>query len=136
MNCSLYKTEFPSFSFNILWDEGVIHILDLKKSIKECSRLLKPNGFLVIGEMIKWIKDKFEIFSKFRFKLINQFLLPEKCWWTEYYEPLEKRIKELRKKYPRSENFEKLKQHEREIEMVKKNPKEFDCAFYIMQKVN
>lgn len=136
INCSLYKTEFPDKHFNILWDEGVIHILDIKKSLKECSRLLKPNGFLVIGEMIKWMKDKFEILSKFGFKLINQFLLPEKCWWTEYYEPLEKRINEVRKKYPRSENLEKLKQHEREIEMVKKNPKEFDCAFYIMQKIN
>jgi len=136
MNCSLYKTEFPDKHFNILWDEGVIHILDIKKSLKECSRLLKPNGFLVIGEMFKWIKDKYEIFPKFGFKLINKFLLPEKCWWTDYYEPLEKRIHKLRKKYPRSENLEKLKQHEREIEMVKKNPKEFDCAFYIMQKIN
>ena len=24
INCSLYKTEFPSFSFNILWDEVMI----------------------------------------------------------------------------------------------------------------
>jgi ubiquinone/menaquinone biosynthesis C-methylase UbiE len=136
INCSLYKTKFPDKYFDILWDEGVIHILDLKKSLKECSRLLKPSGFLVMGEMIKWIKNKFDILSKFGFKLINQVLLPDKCWWTEYYEPLEKRIKELRKKYARSENFEKLKQHEREIEMVKKNPMEFNCAFYIMQKLN
>ena len=136
INCSLYKANFPDKHFNILWDEGVIHILDLKKSLKECSRLVKPNGFLVMGEMIKWIKDKFEIFPKFGFKLIDQFLLPEKTWWTEYYEPLEKKIKELRKKYPSSENLEKFKQHGREIEMVKKNPKEFDCAFYIMQKIN
>ncbi|MFX1315777.1 MAG: class I SAM-dependent methyltransferase [Promethearchaeota archaeon] len=136
INCSLYKTEFLDENFDIIWDEGVIHILDLKKSLKECSRLLRPNGFLVIGEMIEWIKDKFEIFSQFGFKLINQFLLPEKCWWTDYYKPLEKRIKELRKKYQRSEYFGKLTQHEREIKMVKKNPKKFDCGFYIMQKIN
>jgi len=136
INCSLYKTDLPDKHFDILWDEGVIHILDLKKSLKECSRLLKPNGFLVMGEMIKWIKDKFGVFSNFGFKLINQVLLPEKCWWIEYYKPLEKRIQELRKKYPRSQNLEKLRQYEREVEMVKKNPMEFNCAFYIMQKVN
>ncbi|MFX0043852.1 MAG: class I SAM-dependent methyltransferase [Candidatus Hodarchaeota archaeon] len=136
INCSLYKTGFPDRHFDILWDEGVLHILDLKKSLKECSRLLKPNGFLVMGEMIKWIKDKFGIFSKFGFKLKNQVLLPEKCWWTEYYEPLEKKIQELRKKYSLSQNLNKLRQYEREVEMVKKNPIEFDCAFYIMQKVN
>lgn len=134
LNCSLYKTNFPDRHFNILWDEGVLHILNLNKSLKECHRLLKPNGFLVMGEMIKWIKDKFDLFSKFGFRLTNQFLLPEKSWWIEYYQPLEKRIKKLRKQYPKIENLEKFKQHESEIEMVKKNPKEFDCGFYIMQK--
>ena len=136
MNRSLYKTDLPDKDFNILWDEGVIHILDLKKCLKECSRLLKLKGFLVMGEMIKWFKNNSEIFSKFGFKLINQFLLPEKSWWIEYYEPLEKRIKQLRKKYLGSEGLKQLIQHEREIEMVKKKPKEFDCAFYIMQKIN
>lgn len=135
-NCSLYKTDFPDKHFDILWDEGVIHILDLKKSLKECGRLIKPKGFLVMGEMKKWFKDKIEIFPKFGFKLINQFSLPDKIWWTDYYEPLEKRIQELRKKYPRSQDLEKLRQYEREVEVVKKNPMEFDCAFYIMQKVN
>lgn len=136
INCSLTKTEFPDNNFDIIWDEGVLHILDLKRSLKECNRILKPNGFLVIGEMIKWIEDKFDIFPKFGFKLVNQFLLPEECWWAEYYMPLEKGIIELRKKYIKSEDFKKIRQHEREIEMVKKNPKDFDCGFYIMQKIN
>jgi len=134
INCSLYDTDFPDGNFNLLWDEGVIHILDLKRSLKECNRILKPNGFLVIGETIKWIHDKFEIFVENGFKLVDHFLLPEKCWLTEYYEPMEKKIKELRVKYSGSKDLEKLKPYESEIEMVKKNPKEFDCGFYIMQK--
>ncbi len=135
MNCSLFKTPFQDESFNIIWEEGVIHILDLKRSLKECNRLLKLNGFLVLGEMIKWIRNKFEIFPEFGFNLVNHFLLPEECWWREYYEPLEKRIKELRSKYTNSKNLKKLKRHEKEIEMVKKNPKEFDCGFYVFQKI-
>ncbi len=135
MNCSLFETPFPDESFNIIWEEGVMHILDLKRSLKECNRLLKLNGFLVMGETIKWIRNKFEIFPKFDFKLVNHFLLPGECWWREYYEPLEKRIKELRSKYTNSKNLKKLKRHEEEIKMVKKNPKEFDCGFYIFQKI-
>lgn len=133
--CSIYKIDFPDEYFNILWDEGALHLLDLKKSLRECNRLLKSNGFLIIGETTKWMKNKFEIFSKFGFKLTNQILLPEGCWWTEYYAPLEEKIKELRKKYKGTEDLQKLKQHEREIKMVKKSPKEFDCGFYIMQKI-
>jgi len=136
MNISLYRTTFPNSYFNILWDEGVLHILDLKKSLTESKRLLKPNGYLIMGETIKWIKNKFKTFSEFGFNLINQFLLPENFWWIDYYAPLEKKIKELRLKYGNAKDLEKLQKYEREIKMVKKNPKEFDCGFYIMQKAN
>jgi len=136
MNNSLYKIDFPSSSFNLLWEEGVLHIFDLKKCLKECKRLLIPNGFLVMNESKKWMNKSLDIFPKYNFKLVDQFLLPEKCWWTEYYAPLEVKINELHLKYTKAEDLEKLKQHEREIEMVKKNPMEFDCGFYIMQKVN
>jgi ubiquinone/menaquinone biosynthesis C-methylase UbiE len=132
---SIYKTDFPDENFNILWDEGVLHLLDSKKSLKECGRLLKSSGFLVMNETISWFKNNNFLFPEYGFKLINHFLLPEEVWWTNYYSPLEKRIKEVHWKYKNSKDIEILKQYEREIEMVKKNPKEFDCGFYIMQKI-
>lgn len=135
-NRSVYNTDFSAESFNLIWDEGVLHILNIKKGLVECNRILKLNGFLVVGEGIKWIKNNLEVFPKCGFNLLNKFFLPEECWWREYYLPMEKKIKELREKYNKAEDFENLKQYEREIEMVKKNPKEFDCGFYIMQKIN
>ncbi len=66
---------------------------------------------------------------------MNSFLLPEETWWTEYYEPLEKSIKNLGERIFSSKELEELKRHRSEIEMVKKNPKEFDCGFYIFQKI-
>jgi len=102
----------------------------------ECNRILKPNGFLVVGEVIKWISNNLEVFPTCGFNLMNKFLLPEEYWWREYYLPMEIKIKELRSKFKNSKELEKLKPYESEINMVKKNPKEFDCAFYIFQKVN
>jgi ubiquinone/menaquinone biosynthesis C-methylase UbiE len=136
MNKSLYNTSFPDENFDILWEEGVLHLLDIHKSLKECFRILKYDGYLVSFETIKWMHDSLAIFPKYGFQLIDQFLLPEKYWWTAYYAPLENKIKELHQKYHGSKELEKLKRHEREIAMVKKNPKEFDCGFYIMQKVS
>lgn len=135
-NRSVYNTDFSAESFNLIWDEGVLHILNIKKSLVECNRILKSNGFLVVGEGIKWIRNNLEVFLKCGFNLKNKFLLPEECWWKEYYLPMEKKIKELRSKFKKSKELEKLKVHEREINMVKKSPKEFDCAFYIFQKIN
>ena len=136
MNKSLYNTNFPDEKFDILWEEGVLHLLDIHKSLKECLRILKSDGFLVSFETIKWMNVSLEIFPTYGFQLIDHFLLPEKYWWTAYYAPLEKKIKELYQQYQGSKELESLKRHEQEIAMVKKNPKEFDCGFYIMQKVS
>ena len=76
-----------------------------------------------------------EMFPYYGFQLMDHFLLPEKYWWTGYYAPLKERIKELRQKHKGSKELESLKSHEREIALVEKNPKEFDCGYYILQKV-
>ncbi len=135
MNQSIYNTTFPDESFDILWDEGAVHIVNPKKSLKECTRILKINGYFVLGEGIKWLANTSQQFSKFGFKLVDKFLLPEEFWWKEYYEILEKRIENLGKREFTSKDLEELKRHKREIEMVKRNPKEFDCGFYIFQKI-
>jgi len=134
LNCSFYKNGLSENNFDLLWDEGVLHLLDTKKSVKECYRLLKQGGFLVLGETVKWLSSEVEKFTRFGFELKNRFLLPEESWWTEYFEPLEKKIKDLSVQYAGSRIITRLKRYERQIKMVKKNPREFDCAFYILQK--
>lgn len=135
VQCSLLKTDFPDESFDILWEEGVLHILDAKRALQECSRLLKPTGFLVMNETLRWFHTSLKVLPAFGFKVFDHFNLPSKIWWTDYYEPLEKRIAALKKRRFSSRELESLSRHEREIEMVRKNPTEFDCGFYIMQKV-
>jgi len=135
-NISLYNTGFPDEKFDILWEEGVLHLLDVKKSYTECNRLLKKDGYLVMFETIKYMDKKLKKIIKFGFELVNHFLLPEEAWWIEYYQPLEEKIKELKIKYKDSKDLEKLKPFESEIEMVRPNVKEFDCGFYILQKIN
>ena len=134
MNQSIYHTTFPDESFDLLWDEGAVHIVSLKKCLKECTRILKPGGFFVLGETIKWFKSASNVFPKFGFTLVNEFLLPEEYWWTAYYAPLETRIKNLGEREFNAKEREEITRHKREIEMVKKNPKQFDCGHYIYQK--
>ncbi|MFX1258339.1 MAG: class I SAM-dependent methyltransferase [Promethearchaeota archaeon] len=135
-NCSLLYTNFSNESFDIIWAEGVIHLFELKKVLRECNRLLKFNGFLVQHEANIWMKNNKEIYPLYGFRLVNQFSLPEKSWWTEYYIPLDKKIIKLRKKYNNPEALKVFKKYQDQIDMVRKNPKEFDSGFYIMQKVN
>jgi len=135
-NRSVYDTKFEDETFDIVWEEGVIHLLDLTKALTECNRVLKLNGFMVTGEATNWANRKLKHFPKFGFKLIKQIPWEKECWWTQYYSPLEEKINILRKKYDNFDDIEEIKLHVMEIEMVKKNPNEFDCVFYIFQKIN
>jgi len=90
---------------------------------------------LVIHDMIKIVTNKLENIQDYGYKLINQFMLPEDAWWTEYYQPLENRIKKLSEKYESSPKALKaLRKYQNEIDRVKKNPEEQSSAFYILQK--
>ena len=136
LKCSLFEMVFPDENFDIIWSEGSIYIIGFEKGLKEWSRLLKTNGFLVVHDEKTNISNKLKKIPSCGYKLINYFSLPEDAWWTEYYNPLEIRIKELRKKYDNDPEALKIfKKYQNEIDMVKKNPKDYGSIFYTMQKL-
>jgi ubiquinone/menaquinone biosynthesis C-methylase UbiE len=134
-NRSVYDTKFEDERFDIICDLGVIHLLDLKRALVECNRLLKINGYLISGEATDWANRKLKHFPKFGFKLMNQIPWAAQCWWKEYYAPLEKKINILRKKYDEIDEIEEIQHYLREIEMIKKDTKGFECTTYIFQKI-
>jgi len=135
VKCSLFAIDFPDERFDIVWAEGAIWIIGFEKGLKEWRRLLKPNGFLVVHDEIRTVSNGLEKIASCGYRRINHFQLPEDAWWTEFYRPLEKRIKELYMKYKNDPGVLKiLKEYQNEIDMVKRNPKDHSSAFFIMQK--
>jgi len=156
LNCSMMNMDFPPESFDIIWSEGSIYIIGFENGVSEWKQLLKPRGFLAIHEMlwlrddppseiknywkkyypgIKTIKQNLEIISNSDYKLFGHFPLPDDAWWEGYYQPLEKRINMLKKKYVNDvKAIETLKAEQKEIEIYKKYKKWYGSAFFIMQK--
>ena len=128
------KNEFPDKYFDLIWEAGVVQIIGFKESFKECHRILKDGGYLVLGQAIKTIDKHIDFLSKSGFELIKQLNWPKGCWWTDYYEPLERKIKDIREGKEDSHLFENIKAIESEISWVKANPNESDCAYYILQR--
>ena len=134
--CSLFEIDFPDESFDIIWAEGSISTIGFERGLREWRRLLRPGGFLVVHDDIKSMSNKLRKIPNCGYELLGYFSLPEDAWWREYYRPLEIRIKELRAKYRNNpEALQMLRKHQNEIDMVKRNPKEYGSAFYIMQKL-
>ena len=137
MKRSLLDIDFPDKSFDIIWAEGSIWIIGFEKGLKEWRRFVKPGGFLVVHDVAKNIVREIRNIPRYGFKLLNSFSLPEDAHWTEYYEPLETRIKELQAKYENDPGaLQILRKQQNEIDMVKRNPKEYSSAFYVMQKTS
>jgi len=156
VNRSMFDMDFPDDSFDIIWAEGSIWIIGFERGLKEWRRLLKPNGFLVVHEMvwlrpnppkeicdywkgvypgIKTVPENLKQVSGFGYDLIAHFALPEDAWRIEYYGPLEKRVKELRAKYVDDpKTLVMLDEEQREIDIARKYHEWYDSAFFLMQK--
>lgn len=134
VNASIYDTGLPAEAFDIIWDEGALHVLDPTRSFPECLRLLKPDGFLAMCETVRWLESVSGRLGSFGFSLFDRHPLPAGCWWTEYYAPLDSRIRALREKHGEAIDLVELARYENEIRMVRDDPGRFDCTFYLVRR--
>ena len=132
--CSLFDTGFADGAFDVVWEEGVLHLLDIRKSLGECSRLLKHRGHLVMAETTEWFESKREALPEFGFDLLERIPWRSGCWWTDYYAPLEERIQRLRETGGDSEQLEALRRYEDEVERVKADPDRSDTGHFVLRK--
>ena len=156
INCSMFNMSFPDESFDIIWSEGSIFVIGFEKGLKAWRRFLKPDGFLVVHEMV-WLSPDppQEIYDYWQhvypgittvdanlkqisgcgYDIIGHFELPEDTWWIEYYGPLEKRIKKLRQKYIGDPvALGQLDRQQGEVDLFRKYSRWYGSAFFLMQK--
>ncbi len=156
MNCSLLDMDFPDESFDIIWSEGSIHVVGFERGLREWRRFIRPNGFLVVHDMI-WLRpdppqeilsywrrvypgirtasELIQIIPSYGYEFIGHLPLPEELWWLDYYGPLEERIHEHRQKHAADqEALQILDREQREIDLFKKYSQWYGSAFFVMQK--
>ncbi|MBR9999502.1 MAG: class I SAM-dependent methyltransferase [Cyclobacteriaceae bacterium] len=152
----MHNLPFSEAEFDLIWSEGSIYIIGFEKGLREWRKYLKPGGSLVVTELI-WTSlnppDKAREFweieypamqsdpfcknaiSRSGFTLIRDFLLPKEAWWEQYYQPLSKRVVQMKKNYAASEPMiELLHDVETEIKIYTEFNSHFGYAFYIMKK--
>lgn len=134
--CSLFDIDFPQETFDIIWAEGSIWIIGLRKGLQVWNPLLKPKGFLVVHDSIRTFSNELDVSSKLGYRLVNHFELPEDSWLKQYCEPLETIIKEHTEKAKSNFALRKLlDEYQNEVNIIRKNPKDNMSAFYIFQKL-
>jgi SAM-dependent methyltransferase len=153
---SMHEMDFEKEMFEIIWSEGALYFLGFANGLKECYRLLKPNGYLAVTEpvyfkdnppqpVIDFWADEYPDISDVQaninliehsgFALLSHFALPESSWVDEFYVPMEKRIKILKEKYVGNKRaLDVFESASEEIEVFKKYSEYFGYEFFVMRK--
>lgn len=115
---NMFSMEFEEGAFNVIWAENVIFRIGIKGALKSWRRFLKKRGYIVLSTIVRLKDDvpdeardywessypgvtthaKIEkVIEKQGYRLVDSILIPTAESMEYCYQPLEKRIKELRK---------------------------------------
>jgi SAM-dependent methyltransferase len=135
IHVSLFDNEFDDDSFDLLWEEGIFHLLNASGSLAECRRLLKQDGYLVMHETVTWFESIQAKLPEFSFELVDKHMLPKHFWWTDYAAPLEERIRAYRETHDDATDSPKLAEYKGIVADIKSDPDRTDSGFYLMRKL-
>jgi SAM-dependent methyltransferase len=110
----------PAESLDLVWSEGALYSIGLRKALQVCHGLLRPGGYLAFTDAV-WrlenppeevrasfdldyptmggLADDLAAIRECGFELAGHFTLPDEAWWDDFYTPMEARIAELRGRY-------------------------------------
>jgi ubiquinone/menaquinone biosynthesis C-methylase UbiE len=134
-NCSILKMDFLDASFDIILSEGSIFVIGFEKGLREWRRFLKTGGFLIVHDELGDLAEKQKTISRCGYELIDYFILSEDIWWSQYFRPLDKKLREIRAKHACDGNTAaEMDNDQREIDGFKENVERYRSVYFIMKK--
>lgn len=149
---------FEAVSFDLIWSEGAIYIIGFETGLRIWRRFLRDLGIMVVSEAtwltndrpkeatefwsdaypaMKSREDNRAIITRCGYEPVAEILLPNSSWFSEYYNPLERRISELEVKYASQPEALRFLESERlEITIARRHPNAVGYVFYIMRRLN
>lgn len=156
--CSMDNLPFGDEEFDLIWSEGAIYNIGFERGVKDWKRYLKMGGLLVVSE-ITWItgsrpselqkywddeyseidvaSSKISVLEKNGYSPIGYFVLPEHCWLTNYYLPMQNSFKDFLYRNGNSEEARAIVEAEnKEIELYEKYKKYYSYGVYVARKLH
>jgi cyclopropane fatty-acyl-phospholipid synthase-like methyltransferase len=150
--------DLPTWSerFDVVWAEGSFFIMGFAEALRACYQVLKPGGLLACSELT-WLRDDApdecrDFFAleypamadvatnlgsvrAAGFELVGHFTLPDEAWLTPFYEPLGRRVAELRQRYADDpDKAEFLDMVQMEIDVFRRYSRYYGYVFYLMKQ--
>lgn len=147
--------DFPDETFDCIWSEGAIYNMGFMRGLCEWRHFLKPHGTIAVTEAT-WLKknppleaqefwdeaypqmgslaENLEVIRECGYSEIGHFVLPESAWWQLYYDPMAKRIAELRETTSNTEDRLFLDALTHEMHLYRLYSQYYGYVFYVARK--
>jgi SAM-dependent methyltransferase len=154
--CSMEELPFEESSFDLVWAEGAIYNMGFAKGLAYFKQFLKPGGLLAASE-ITWLtkerpqelqnhwdaeypeiataSEKIKVLEGHGYSLKGYFPLPESCWLSNYYAPLENTFAGFLARHNSDDARAIVEAEQHEIALYKKYSAYYSYGFYIAQKL-
>jgi cyclopropane fatty-acyl-phospholipid synthase-like methyltransferase len=119
LNQDMNAMDFGPESFDVIWAEGALYLMGFENGLKVCRPMLRRDGYIGVTELVwlednpspearewareyaamKSVPDNLRLFKNNGYEMVGHFTLPVSSWFDDYYDPMQERIHELRKKY-------------------------------------
>jgi SAM-dependent methyltransferase len=154
--CSMLELELADESFDLIWSEGAIYNMGFEAGLRAWRRWLRPGGGLAVSEA-SWLSESRsrsarEFWAEHYpamttrevnrariadagYELADDFALPAREWWDDYYTPLEQRIAS---RSPGATEAERLVlgQCQQEIDIFRESRDCYGYVFYVMRRTD
>jgi ubiquinone/menaquinone biosynthesis C-methylase UbiE len=149
---------FEDDAMDLLWCEGAIYIMGVKKALDEWKRFIKPGGYIAFSEAC-WLKPGapapvadfwnaeypditfadqiLELIAECGYRSVGRFALPASAWVDDYYNPLQENVNRLRNKYAGNEAaLQIIEMTQREIDIFHEYSEWYGYVFFVAQKTD
>lgn len=147
---------FKESSFDVIWSEGAIYNIGFEKGLSLWRKYLKDNGYIAVSE-ISWLTDtrpdeivqywvnaypeidtienKLSVINKCGYTSVAHFVLDDKCWLDNYYQPILERSEAFMKKYDYTDEVKEFVEAGKiEADMYNRFKDYYSYVFYIAKK--
>jgi len=154
---SMESLPFGENTLDLIWSEGAIYNIGFERGLKEWHKLLKAGGYIAVSEaswftaerpaeieqfwtdaypQIDTIPNKLAQLQNAGYIPVATFILPENCWFENFYVPQEAAQVAFLKKHAGNKTAEDLVANERrEAALYRKYKDYYGYAFYIGKKI-
>ena len=145
------ELDWPLGSVDLLWSEGAAYNLGFERALKIWQPLLAKNGIAVISEL-SWFMDdaparaiaywqnayptmgteaeNVDRANRSGFNILSTHRLPSQAWWSNYYDPLRERMRQIE---INSSTQSVIRETKEEMRLFKRFSDSYGYTFYVLR---